>query len=99
MSTDAFKRNRWPMGGRAVFVLDDASCRAGHTCFFWVRLAVKRNACLISPDATSSYVTSPGRIGSPAASADVHVSGRSAFDLRSNTAPESAFQLPSTSGN
>ena len=33
---------------------------------------------------------SPGRIGRPAASADVHVLGRSSFELRSNTAPDPA---------
>jgi hypothetical protein len=46
------------------------------------------------PDATSSYRTSPGRIGSPAASAEVHPSGRSAFDPRSHTAPLPARGRP-----
>ena len=37
---------------------------------------MNRSACRISPAATSSYRTRPGRIGSPAASAEVHPLGR-----------------------
>src|SRR5579872_422168 len=38
----------------------------------------------------SSYRTRPGKIESPAASADVHPAGRSASDVRSKIAPEPA---------
>ena len=44
------------------------------------------------PARTSSGRTRPGRIGSPAASAEVQPSGRSRLEVRSNTAPEAAFQ-------
>src|SRR6266540_2499757 len=51
-------------------------------------------AWLIAPDFTSSYRTRPGTMGSPAASADVQVSGRSAFDPRSKMAPLPALGSP-----
>ena len=35
----------------------------------------------------------PGKIGSPAASAEVQPAGRKAFEFRSKMAPQSAFQL------
>src|SRR5688572_3334395 len=54
--------------------------------------AVKRRACLITPRATSSYRARPGRIGNPAASADVQPSGRSVFDVMFQIAPEPARQ-------
>ena len=42
---------------------------------------MKRSACLIAPVAASpSQRARPGRIGSPAASADVQPAGRSAFE-------------------
>src|SRR6267378_8476341 len=47
-----------------------------------------------TPLATSSYRRTPGQIGRPAASALVHPDGRSACDLRSNTAPEPAVGRP-----
>ena len=37
---------------------------------------VKRMACLMTPAATSSYRTSPGKMGNPAASAEVQPQGR-----------------------
>ena len=43
------------------------------------------------PSVTSSYRTSPGKIGSPAASAEVQPAGRSLFEFKSKTAPEPAF--------
>ena len=46
----------------------------------------------MTPDATSLYRASPGRIGSPAASAEVHVLGRRALLLRLNTAPDAQTQ-------
>ena len=59
---------------------------------FCVSATVKRSAWLITPAATSLYRASPGRIGRPAASADVHVLGRSALLLRLNTAPDAQTQ-------
>ena len=43
-------------------------------------------------DASPSQRASPGRIGSPAASADVQPPGRSAFERRLQIAPEPAAQ-------
>ena len=40
------------------------------------------------PDAASSYRISPGRIGRPAASAEVHPAGRKPFEARSKVAPD-----------
>jgi hypothetical protein len=48
----------------------------------------------MTPRATSSYRASPGKIGSPAASADVQPAGRTWFDRRLHVAPEPAFQPP-----
>jgi hypothetical protein len=63
---------------------------AGHTKALAVLGAVKRMTWSISPAATSSYRTRPGRIGRPAASPEVQVSGRIAFDRRSQVAPDPA---------
>jgi hypothetical protein len=41
-------------------------------------------ACATSPRSHSSKRTTEGKIGRPAASAEVHRSGRIAFDVRSN---------------
>ena len=49
--------------------------------------AVNRSAWVISPAATSSQRTSPGRIGSPAASADVQPAGRSSFERGPRSRP------------
>jgi len=46
---------------------------------------------LMCPAATSSKRASPGRIGRPAASADVQPAGRSAFEARLQIAPEPAL--------
>ena len=48
----------------------------------------------MTPEAISSYRTNPGRIGKPAASADVQELGRNASEFRLQTAPLPAFQLP-----
>src|SRR3954451_12214715 len=55
-----------------------------------VRHTVNRRAWFTTPEFTSSKRASPGKIGSPAASAEVQVSGRSAFELRLNRAPPPA---------
>ena len=44
------------------------------------------------PAAASSKRARPGKIGSPAASAEVKPSGRSAAERRSQITPPSAFQ-------
>ena len=51
---------------------------------------VKRIAWSTLPASTSDQRSSPGRIGSPAASADVHPRGRSLFDRSDHKAPEPA---------
>ena len=45
------------------------------------------------PVAASAQRASPGRIGRPAASADVQPAGRSLFERRLQIAPEPADQL------
>lgn len=62
--------------------------KVGFLSFF----AVKRIACLISPDTISSYRTKPGRIGKPAASAEVQFAERRRLDFKSKTAPDTAVQ-------
>ena len=54
---------------------------------------MKRIAWSTLPATTSSQRSSPGRIGSPAASADVQPAGRSALLVRSHVAPEPACQV------
>src|SRR5215210_5756799 len=56
--------------------------------------AVKRRAWRIAPALTSSQRTRPGRIGSPAASALVQPAGLSAFERRSQMAPEPPCHWP-----
>src|ERR1044071_1371033 len=93
MLTEAFSRTRIPIGGRFGSVLLLAKWRAGRTYARRVREAVNLSACVISlRPKTSSKRTSPGKIGSPAASAEVQPAGRSALELRSKTAPLSALQ-------
>ncbi len=46
------------------------------------------------PDWISSQRTRPGRIGNPAASAEVQVSGRRASETKLKTAPEPASHPP-----
>jgi hypothetical protein len=56
-----------------------------------VRSTVKRSAWSMLPVAASpSQRASPGRIGRPAASAEVQPAGRSLFERRSKIAPEPA---------
>jgi hypothetical protein len=73
---------------------------AGGTYAWPVLVSENRTACSIAPlPTTSSWRTRPGRIGSPAASADVQRAGRTWFFLRSHIAPLSAFQQAFPSGN
>src|SRR2546425_12496248 len=46
----------------------------------------------MAPACTSSHRTSPANMGSPAASAEVHPSGRSASDPSGKMAPDPAVQ-------
>ena len=92
-STLALSRNRCPMGGYCSPVKSEAWCRAGHTWAFCVLGAVNRMACLMVPAAASSYRTKPGKMGKPAASADVQPSGGRALEDKSKTAPDPACQL------
>ena len=60
-------------------------------CEVWT---VKRSAWLIAPFVTaSSKRASPGKIGRPAASAEVQPAGRRLFEVRSKTAPPLQLQL------
>ena len=57
-----------------------------------LRLTVKRSAWVTSPRSHSSKRGSAGKIGSPAASDDVHPRGRNELLLRSNVASHAASQ-------
>src|SRR5262245_43780893 len=92
MSTLALSRSRRPIGGSDESLDDDASCRAGQMYDACVDATVTRIAWSMWPDFMSAQVTSPGRIGRPAASADVQPAGRSLLLARSKIAPEPAFQ-------
>ena len=94
MANDAFSLNRAPIGGYAGSLTDPASCRAGHTCRRSVTTVVNRIAWSTVPDRTSAYRRSPGRIGSPAASADVQPCGRSRLLVSDQVAPEPAVHRP-----
>src|SRR6201995_1026648 len=83
MSKLALSRTRIPIGGLFEVPLW-ASCVAGQTWSPEVMSSVKRSAWLITPDWISSQRTSPGKIGSPAASAEVQSSGRRALLFRSH---------------
>src|SRR5437868_2547148 len=85
MSNELFSRKRAPIGGHPGPPLL-ASCRAGQM-YPCVQSKVTRIACPMNPACTSSYRTSPGRIGNPAASAEVQVSGRREFEPSGNAAP------------
>src|SRR5271165_2553086 len=74
----ALSRNRAPMGGQAESG-EAASWRAGQMKTSFVQSAVKRIAWSTLPDSTSLNSRRPGRIGRPAASAEVQVAGRSEF--------------------
>src|SRR5471032_1190482 len=101
MSKLAFNRKRAPIGGRVVVVLLPDAWRAGHRYFCppvaaslpQMFTAVKRIAWAISPAATSSQRARPGKIGRPAASAEVKPAVRSALELSGNFTKELAFQL------
>ena len=56
-------------------------------------VSLSRARCASSPARISSYRTRPGKIGSPAASAEVQLSGRSACEFKLKIAPESPRQL------
>src|SRR5579862_4157384 len=98
MSNGAFRRTRMPIGGTDVLVFELAQCLAGETKACRVTLTVKRKAWFMAPAWTSSYRTSPGKTGRPAASAEVQYIGRSASLVMSNSAPEPHCQLPSGCG-
>ena len=83
------------MGGSEGSALP-AKCVAGWMYARWVCGAVTLNAWVMTPVRISSKRANPGRIGSPAASADVHPSGRKAELLRSHTAPDDACHAPLT---
>src|SRR5262249_27213859 len=91
-SYDAFSRNRKPIGGSLGSVDDDAKCAAGRMNPPCVSGTVKPRAGSMCPAAPSPYRTRPGRIGRPAASADVQYSGRNLFDDRFQLTPTSASQ-------
>src|SRR2546421_11386529 len=94
MLKSARRRKRAPIGGRFGSDAEPAWWRAGQRKLLSVLDAVKRMAWSTWPDWTSSRRSSPGMIGSPAASADVQVAGRRALDRRLNTAPEPAVGRP-----
>src|SRR5438094_5667399 len=88
----ALRRKRAPNG--IVLQLPVAVWRAGQIWDAPAQPRVKRTAWLMSPAWISSTRTKPGMMGSPAASAEVQPSGRSAFEPRLNTAPEPPVGLP-----
>ena len=73
---------------------DPASCDAGQTYPFEAR-TVNRNAWRMSSvPLASSYRINPGKMARPAASADVHPSGRRLSVERSKIAPDPASHRP-----
>src|SRR5271156_2742217 len=86
----ASKRKRAPMGGHAALACP-ASCRAGQMYASLEHSVVKRMAGSTAPAATSSASPWPGRLGRPAASADVQASGRRASLRRFQIAPDPAI--------
>src|SRR5262244_4352686 len=96
MSTLFFRRMRSPMGGQLDQVSQEpAAWVAGETNPFWLWPTTKRRAWPIHPESTSLQRTRPGKMGSPAASAEVQRSGREASDQRFHLAPLEASQEPS----
>src|SRR5687767_10537830 len=89
----ASSRNRAPMGGKASDDVEPASCRAGQRWWLLVSGVVKRMAWSMVSSRTSLQRSRPGRIGSPAASAEVQESGRSRLDVSDQTAPDPARQV------
>src|SRR5579862_2524297 len=94
ISKDILSRKRAPIGGTLGSVVSPAWWRAGQMNAFCVCTAVNLIACVTAPANTSSGRRRPGKIGSPAASADVHVAGRKASDCRLQMAPEPAVDPP-----
>src|ERR1700737_4226172 len=92
MSKPALSRKRAPIGGSVGSAAAPAWWRAGHKKLRSERTAVKRMAWLMAPAWTSSQRTKPGKIGRPAASADVQFRGRSALDPNGKMAPDPAVQ-------
>jgi hypothetical protein len=90
----ARNRNQAPIGGRFGSLAAPAWWRAGQTNARSVRDAVIRIGWSMRPASTSSRRSRPGKMARPAASADVHPDGRSAFERRSNTAPDPAVGEP-----
>ena len=80
------------MGGRSGSDALPDWWRAGQMYEVSVASAVIRMAWVMAPDCSSSWRTSPGRIGSPAASADVQPAGRRALELRFQMAPAPAVE-------
>ena len=72
--------------------MSPAQCEAGWTQAFRVELTVIRSAWSMLPEAASSKRIRPGKIGSPAASAEVYPSVRSAVERGFQITAESAFQ-------
>ena len=62
-----------PIGAAFGFVEFAAQCEAGGVNAAMLEFSVNRSAWLIAPAATSSYRAKPGKMGRPAASAEVHV--------------------------
>src|SRR6202042_3581811 len=93
----ALNRNRAPLGGTSGLRSELASWRAGHRKAAWVSCAVNLIACSIGfPVRTAAWTCAkfsrPGRMGKPAASADVQPAGRSRLDRKCQMAPEPAVE-------
>src|ERR1700677_2534075 len=86
MVTVDLRRRRSPMGGYGE-PLELAACVAGRMYEPAVLLNVTRMAWLTAPAWTSASFTRPASTESPAASALVPPSGRSALEPSWNTAP------------
>src|SRR5665647_48197 len=100
ISNDDFSRNLCPAGGcdGSLTPWSGEDVRAGQTHLFCKAGTEMRSAWLIDPALTSSYLTSPDKIGSPASSVShmcVALFFRNVFFLRSQTAPEPACHVPS----
>src|SRR5579862_9599743 len=91
MSKLALRRTRMPMGAKLGPVWLLAKWRAGEVKARRVWATVNLKAWRMTPcSKTSSARTSPGKTGSPAASAEVQKRGLRALELRLKMAPESA---------
>ncbi|MCX5685290.1 MAG: hypothetical protein NT049_16655 [Planctomycetota bacterium] len=96
----AFRRTRMPIGGRLVSSERLTKCVAGGTYARRLLTTVNRTACVSAfCSTTSSYRTSPGKTGSPAASVLVQPHGRSLLVAKLKTAPDEVFhRWPPLSG-